>query len=145
MNEIAIHPLDADELPAALRFIGSWSTNDIYDRFGTLGCAGPHWLASELRENAARRALLARDGDLCGLLDYVATAEGVHVGVLVAAERRRRRIGRALMMHLVAHSHRAQRLIADCRPDNRAAIGLLRSCGFTRVSYGAHEMRWVRA
>ena len=144
MNAYSITTLDRQALERTLTFIASWSRDDAYDRFGTLGDAGPRWLARELRENRERGALVASDGTrIVGLLDYIYASHAVHFGVVVHEAQRRKRIGSALVHALLGADDR--HALAECRADNRAAVALLRGCGFQCTGYDAHEMHWRRA
>ena len=143
MTALSISPLQPDALSAVLVFIGSWSEDDAYDRFGLLGDAGPRWLANEFLENASRRALLARRVDrVIGLLDYIEADGAMHFGVIVARDARRKHVGTALVRAFLGAKPPSRSATAECRPDNRAAIGLLRSSGFTRRAFDACEIAW---
>ncbi|MBV8636660.1 MAG: hypothetical protein JO322_01120 [Candidatus Eremiobacteraeota bacterium] len=59
-NLFSVRSLDDAARENALRFVASWSPDDVYDRFGSVGIGGREWLAAELSRRA-RPALVAVD------------------------------------------------------------------------------------
>jgi ribosomal protein S18 acetylase RimI-like enzyme len=146
MDLIAIEPLAGSTLSETLRFVDSWDEDDVYGRFGVLGRAGPDWLLTQLHVKF-RPAIVARDGSrsVVGLLDYVRAGRFVHIGIVVDRACRRRRVGSALIDHVLRIKRDGEALAAQCRPDNAAAVGLLVACGFTRIGSSRYELEWSHA
>lgn len=88
-------------------------------------------------------AVIATGNDgIVGVLDVTARGTCTEFGVFVAAGARRRGIGRALLERLLART--PGRLVADCRADNVAAVGLLRALRFELTERNGNEIRWTR-
>ena len=95
-----------------------------------------------LREELARpwsRLRAARDegGTLLGYLLFWHVVDELHLlNVAVAIPSRRRGIGRALMVDLIAYgrAHAAARILLEVRAGNVAAITLYEQLGFTRFN-----------
>ena len=137
-------PLDATTLRQVRQFIASWSADDVYSRFGTLGPSGPEWLFQQLSSDVNRGAFFACDARrrLLGLLDFVDFQGELHVGIVVDAAFRRSRIRTRLLSKLLRDRPVAHPLAAQCDAGNAAAVALLRSCGFTRIGSYSTEMIW---
>ncbi len=82
------------------------------------------------------------DTRVIGLLDHIETAGAVHFGVAVDARYRRLYVGTELVNELLRVKARDRAVAAECRLHNRAAIALLRGCGFERVAVHRDEISW---
>jgi GNAT superfamily N-acetyltransferase len=124
-------------------FVRSWSAQECYDRFGSTGRASPAWLVDRLTSSEDHRAFVARDDrDYVALLDYVVTERGIEFGIFVQATHRRRQIATRLVRALLALRSPSQKVLAQTRLENAAAVGLLRSCGFAVVAMEHGEVDW---
>ncbi len=140
-----ISPLEDAIRAPALRFIDSWSIEDVIDRFGAAGINGQARLTAELTQRA-RPALVALDANgVVGLLDYVYTDGAIHIGIVVDSRFRRRSIGTSLIGALLQARDPAHPVAAECRFQNRPAVALLRTCRFRHVSDERCDMIWRHA
>ena len=127
---------------AVAAFIASWSSDDVYLRFGTYGVASVERYLQELLRSQ-RAALLMSDGESCvAVLDYVEVNGEFHIGVFVAKRLRRRHLASSLLKILLARVRSCERVLASCSGENRAAVALLRSCGFASTSIHRGDMEW---
>ena len=137
--------LDDATKTSAQRFIESWSIDDVYDRFGTLGSNAREWLTTELLRGE-RPALVALHADrVVGLLDYVYAQGAIHFGIVVDSRYRRSSIGSHLLAALLRLKTPAHPVAAECRIDNRPAVALLRGSQFQCTCVERHEMIWQHA
>ena len=137
--------LDDTTKASAQRFIESWSIDDVYDRFGTLGSNAREWLTTELLRGE-RPALVALHANrVVGLLDYVYAQGAVHFGIVVDSHYRRTFIGTNLLVALLRLKSPAHSIAAECRVDNRPAVALLRGRHFQCTCIERHEMIWQHA
>lgn len=141
MDAVVIANTGPTRLDRILEFVRSWSEDDAYERFGILG--GRQWLLTELRCNDERRAIVATVGErIVGLLDHIETENGVHIGVVVDAQFRGLHVATEMVRELLHKRRPESPVAAECRAHNRAAIGLLKRCGFERVRSEGDELVW---
>lgn len=141
VNPAPLSPLGHDE--AIRAFVSRLSIVDVVDRFGYY-VALPRVASLLVPHGPATRAIGAwYHRSLVGITTLVRAGHGNYeVGVLVLADLRRQRIGSALMRSALrtARNAGACRVTAYTRADNRAALKLLRSTGFSRLGEFASEM-----
>jgi ribosomal protein S18 acetylase RimI-like enzyme len=130
-------------LPAIIAFAHSWTREDVYARFWGTGEGAVSWLIEHLANDADHAALVAREGaSYIGLLDYVRVADEISFGIVVRSEYRRMRVGTRLVNALIALKSRREYIAAQCRLENEAAVGLLRSCHFVPSALQHGELDW---
>ncbi|HEX8807025.1 MAG TPA: GNAT family N-acetyltransferase [Candidatus Aquilonibacter sp.] len=138
-DDIAIEKFTPSRLSDVATFAKKWSSDDVYDRFGSFGSAGPSWLLSSLEYG--RAALLARNlGAVVALLDFEEQEDVINFGIIVLAALRRKGIGSSLLATVLAHVN--AKVTAETSCANRAANALLRRHGFTPTWLCAGEMGW---
>ena len=142
VESFQIRPLDVTMKTEAVRFISSWSLDDVYDRFGSVGIDGQAWLTTELTQRERRALIAVHASGVVGLLDHVYAEGAIHIGIVVASRFRRSSIGTHLVQALLQMRYSVHPVAADCRIDNRPAIALLRKCRFQRLSVERGEMIW---
>jgi GNAT superfamily N-acetyltransferase len=121
---------------------------DIHGRFGRAMDAQAVSLLLAPQGPAFHPFGALRSGALVGAALLADLGGGVfEFAVVVRSDMKRRRIGRALADHALLEAARigGTRLLAEVRADNRAALALLRSAGFTRMSAIGLEMTFAAA
>lgn len=135
MTIVAIEPMTEEDLAAAVAIDASaFPTHEAGD-------AREKSLREELARPWARlRVARADRGVVVGYLLFWHVADEAHLlNVAVAAQERRRGIGRALVEHLVAYAnaHAITKVLLEVRASNRAAIALYEKLGFTEINVRA--------
>lgn len=127
-----------------MRFIDSWSIDDVYARFGAAGTDGRNRLAFELLQRCRSAFVAVHAGEVVGLLDYVHAHGAIHTGIVVDSRFRRLSIGTNLVLALL-EAKTGHPVVAECQISNRPAIALLRACRFALVGIESPEMLWRAA
>lgn len=141
-NTFRVGSLDAATREPALHFIESWTPDDVYDRFGSVGIGGREWLAAELSQRSRAALIAVHDGGVFGLLDYTYAEGALHIGIVVDARFRRSSVGSTLVSSFVQSRTQKLPVAAECSAANRAAVALFAACGFARTRAGSHEIIW---
>lgn len=141
-NIFWVRSLDAATREQTLRFIESWTPDDVYDRFGSVGIGGREWLATELSQRSRPALIAVRDGDVLGLLDYTHAEGALHIGIVVDERFRRSSIGSTLVSSFIQSRTEMLPVAAECAAGNKAAVALLGACGFSRTHAGSYEILW---
>lgn len=141
-NIFRVRSLDAATYEPTLRFIESWSPDDVYDRFGSVGIGGREWLAAELSRRSRPAFIAIHDGDVFGLLDYTYAEGALHIGIVVDSRFRKSSIGSTLVSSFLGSRMQRVPAAAECAAGNRAAVALFTACGFERTNAGSYEILW---
>ncbi len=141
-NVFRVRSLDPATREPALRFVESWSFDDVYDRFGSVGIGGREWLTAELSKRSRPALIAVQDGEVLGLLDYTCAQGALHIGIVVDSRFRKSSIGKTLVSSFVEARTPTLPVAAECDAGNRAAVALLAACGFERAGAGPYEICW---
>jgi GNAT superfamily N-acetyltransferase len=139
---IEIRPLGEHMKEQALRFIGSWTEDDAYDRFGSAGTGGSERLAKELTQDRRPALIAVNESGVVGLLDHVVASGATYFGVLVEARFRRLGIGAALVQALLQSPLVTHPFVSESDHYNYAAVALMRTCHFSAIESDPYQITW---
>jgi GNAT superfamily N-acetyltransferase len=84
------------------------------------------------------------DNDIVALLDFARDGDSVEIGLFIAAEHRRRGLGRTLLEAVPLAAPDTAVLVAYCAADNYPALAFLRATGFHADRWVGGTTRWWR-
>ncbi len=144
-NAFKIRPIEDALKAPTVRFIQSWSLDDVYGRFGTAGIDSQKWLTTEIMERGRSAFIAVHQDRVVGLLDHVYAQGAIHIGIVVDSHFRRLSIGTTLVLALLYAKSSEHSVAAECQIDNQAAVALLHACRFQLIGIEKPEMLWSRA